>query len=217
MPVRPQQKRLPVFWISFIGSIIILVLLFLFTKPDREPLDPKKLPWNAYFDESGTLHALGIEIGSTKLVEAMNMYNKDVEIRLFTDGDGSNKTAEAYFPTIYVSSIKAALAVTLEVSDEELQVVYDRGAKISPTTSGAKEVKLSTDDNLAFLQKRIASITLIPRKNLSDRAIEMRFGKPDRRLTKEDGLERLYYDKLGLEMIVDPDGHEALQYTPKFR
>jgi len=216
MPTNNQPKKLPVFWISFIGSIVILILLFLFTKPEREPIDPKMLPWNSYYDETGTLHALGISIGSTKLVDAMNLYNKDVEIRLFTDGDGSNKTAEAYFPTVYVASIKAALAVTLEVSDEELQIVYDRGAKISPTTSGAKEVKLSTDDNLAYLQKKISSITLIPRKNLSDRAIKMRFGEPDRRLTKEDGLERLYYDKLGLEMIVNPEGQEALQYAPSF-
>jgi len=197
--------------IVFVGSIILLGL-FVLIQPERESIDQTSLPWNAYFDEQGELHALGITLNQTTLREAMALYGKDVEIRIFTDQDGSNKTAEAYFPTMYIGSIKAAAAVNLVVPADELEAVYNRGAKISPTTSGGREVKLNSQDNLDFLDRTIESITLIPRKNLDQRAIEMRFGEPDRREMQEDGLERLFFNQIGLEMIIDPDGPEALQY-----
>ncbi len=198
--------------IVLIGSLVLLGL-FVFIQPDREGVDQSSLPWNAHYDDQGQLHALGIVLNQTTLREAMELYGKDVEIKLFTDQDGSNKTAEAYFPGMYIGSIKAAVAITLKVPAEELETVYNRGAKISPTTSGGREIKLSSQDNLDFLDKTIESITLIPRKNLTERAIEMRFGQPERRATQDDGLERLYYPQLGLEMIFDPDGPEALQYA----
>ena len=198
--------------LAFVGSFVLLGL-FVLVQPERESVDPSSLPWNAYFDEQGQLHTLGIILNKTTLREAMEIYGKDVEIKLFTDQDGSNKKAEAYFTVMYIGSIKSAAAVNLKVSDEELEAVYNRGAKISPITSGGREVKLSSEDNLNFLEKTIESITLIPRKNLDARSIEMRFGEPDSRFFGEDGLERLHFKKLGLEMIVDPDGPEALQYT----
>jgi len=198
--------------IVIVGSFILLAL-FIMVQPERESLDESSLPWNAYFDEQGKLHALGITLKQTSLREAMDIYGKDVEIRMFTDKDGGNKKAEAYFPTMYIGSIKAAVAVNLMVSEEELNKVYSRGAKISPITSGGREVKLSSDDNLNFLDKTIESITLIPRKNLDERAISMRFGTPDKTALDNDGLQRLFFNKIGLEMIVDPDGPEALQYN----
>ena len=197
--------------IVIVGSFILLAL-FVTIQPERESLNQSSLPWNAQFDEQGQLHALGIILKQTTLREAMDIYGKDVEIRMFTDREGNHKKAEAYFPAMYIGSIKAAAAVNLQVSNEELEIVYNRGAKISPITSGGREVKLSSEDNLNFLDKKIESITLIPRKNLDKRAIEMRFGEPDAKTTDQDGLERFYYNKLGLEMIIDPDGPEALQY-----
>jgi len=196
-------------------SSFILLAIFVFVQPDREGIDESSLPWNAQFDEQGQLHTLGIVLNQTTLRQAMDIYGKDVEIRLFTERDGSNKKAEAYFPTMYIGAIKAAAAVNLKVSAEELETVYNRGAKISPTTSGGREVKLSSQDNYDFLEKTIESITLIPRKNLDPRSIEMRFGQPESRETQDDGFERLHYPKLGLVMILDPDGPEALQYTTK--
>ena len=198
--------------IVIVGSFILLAL-FVMIQPSRESVDENTLPWNAQFNEQGQLEALGITLKQTTLREAMDIFGKDVEISLFTDKEGGQKKAEAYFTVVYIGAIKAAVAVNLQVSEEELEAVYRRGAKISPITSGGREVKLSSDDNLNFLEKKIESMTLIPRKDLDERSIEMRFGVPDRRAMGDDGLERLYFNKLGLEMILDPEGPEALQYS----
>lgn len=207
-----KKRSIPPFLIVLLGSFALLTL-FIWMQPQREPLDKAQLPWNARFDDQGRLHTLGVVLQQTTLREAMTIYGKDVEIRLFTNHDGSNKTAEAYFPAIYIGSIKAAIAVRLQVPAEELEVVYNRGAKISPTGSGAKEIKLASDDNLAFLDKPIVSATLIPRNNLTERGIALRFGEPERKEKQSDGLDHWFFPKLGLEMIIDPEGPEALQYS----
>lgn len=200
--------------IVIVGSFILLAA-FIFLQPEHKEVNQKALPWNAQFNEQGQLEALGITLQQTTLREAMEVFGKDVEIKLFTNKEGGDKKVEAYFTVIYIGAIKASIAVNLDVSDAELETVYNRGAKISPITSGGREVKLSSEDNLNFLEKRIENITLIPRKNLDERSIEMRFGEADRRAIGVDGLERLYFNRMGLEMILDPDGPEALQYSVK--
>lgn len=207
-----KKREIPPFLIVLIGAVL-LYGVFLVLQPERSEVAEERLPWNAQFDQQGQLHALGITLNQTTLRQAMDIYGKDVEIRLFTDHDGGNKSAEAYFPVIYIGSIKAAIAVKLKVSPEELEEVYNRGTKISPTTSGAKEIKLSSQDNLDFLDKIISSVTLIPRKDLDQRAIDLRFGEPDRKETQSDKLEHWFFDRMGLELIIDPEGPEALQYS----
>lgn len=213
MSPKLRARLINPFTIILFGSLALL-WLFIQLSPHRESIEDTQLPWNAYYDDQGQLHALGLSLGESTLQEAMNLYGKDVEIRLFTDGDGNNKTAEAYLPVIYIGSIKGAIAMRLNVSQQELETVYRRGAKIKPTQSGAREIKLSSEDNLAFLNKVISSATLIPRKDLNERAIDIRFGQPDRKEKQSDGLDHWFYDQMGLEMIIDREGPEALQYSP---
>lgn len=211
------KKRLPMFWMVFGGSIVALSLM-VFIQPERSAVEPAHLPWNASFDEQGNLHALGLTPNVTTLREAMTLYGKDVEIKLFTDNvDQSQKSAEAYFPVVYIGSIKGALALKLMVSSTELDEAFNRGKKITLTPSGSREVELSNVDTFGFLGKTFSSVTLVPQKHLSDRAITMRFGEPDRVEVQSDNLPHWFYERLGLELIVDQEGPEALQYTPKVK
>ncbi|WP_127469994.1 hypothetical protein [Thiomicrorhabdus aquaedulcis] len=78
-------------------------------------------------------------------------------------------------------------------------------------------MELSNVDTFGFLDSTFLSVTLIPQKHLSERAIDMRFGQPDRIEVLSDNLPHWYYEKLGLELIVDQEGPEALQYSLKQR
>jgi hypothetical protein len=213
-----EEKRLPVFWISFIGSIVLVTLLIMFTKPDSQQVstDPKQLPWNAHYDESGQLHALGLTLNKSSVADAMQIYGKDVEIKIFSKKDGSDKSLEAFFPVIYIGSIKAGLALRLQADIETLNSYYNKGKKTVPTRTGDREVELYYADAAKLLNHPIISATLVPRKNLTDRAIAMRFGEPDRKETQSDGLDHWFYNKLGLELIIDAEGPEALQYSANY-
>ncbi len=200
------------FWLVLIGSILGFLLILIF-QPDREAIDNSHLPWNAQFDEAGKLHTLGLTIHDSTLADAMSLYGKDVEVKMFSDHDESNKSLEAYFPVMYIGSIKAALAVKLEVTQAELDAAYELGKKITTTTSGTREIELYSSEVEKLLSKNITSLTLVPRNHLTERAISMRFGEPDHKEIQSDNLPHWFFDKLGLEMIIDEEGPEALQYT----
>lgn len=204
------------FWLVLIGSIFGFLLILLF-QPERDVIDNRHLPWNAQFDNSGKLHALGLTIDESTLADAMTLYGKDVEVKIFSDIDESNKSLEAYFPVMYIGSIKAALAVRLEVSQTELDAAYEMGKKITTTTSGTREIELYSSEVEKLLSKKITSLTLVPRNHLTERAISMRFGEPDHKEMQSDNLPHWFFDKLGLEMIIDQEGPEALQYTATSR
>ena len=209
---KKQSKKLPVFWILFSSSIVVFSLILLI-QPERELVDQKHLPWNAHFDEQGKLHALGLTVHESTLADAMTLYGKDVEVKVFSDKDESNKSLEAYFPVIYIGSIKAALALRIDASEDQINQAYSNGKKVTPTTTGELEVELYTSDIASFFNTPISSLALIPRKNLTERAIDKRFGVPDRKEVQSDKLPHWFFDHLGLELILDQEGPEALQYT----
>ena len=211
-----KKKSLPMFWLVLIGSILGFLVILIF-QPDREAIDNTHLPWNAQFDDSGKLHALGLTMHESNLADVMALYGKDVEVKIFSEIDESNKSLEAYFPVMYIGSIKAALAVKLEITKPELDAAYEMGKKITTSTSGAREIELYSSEVEKFLTKKITSVTLVPRNHLTDRAISMRFGEPDRKEIQSDTLPHWFFDKLGLEMIIDQEGPEALQYTTHSR
>jgi len=211
-PKKTKSKNLPVFWILFIFSIVVFAILLLI-QPEREPLNQNFLPWNAHYDDAGELHALGLTVHKSTFADAMKIYGKDVEVKLFSKTDESHKSLEAYFPVIYIGSIKAALTLKLEASKAELDHAFDNGKKITVTTSGERQVELYNSDIAKFFNTPISSLTLIPRNNLTERAIDSRFGDPDRKEVQSDGLPHWFFDKLGLELILDAEGPEALQYS----
>jgi len=209
---KTKTKNLPVFWILFIFSIVTFAIL-LFIQPEREPTNQKLLPWNAHYDSVGKLHALGLIVHQSTFKDAMKIYGKDVEVKMFSKTDESNKSLEAYFPVIYIGSIKAALTIKLEASKAQLNHAFDNGKKITVTTSGERQVELYNSDITKFFNTPISSLTLIPRNNLTEKAIHNRFGQPDRIEVQSDKLPHWFFNKLGLELILDAEGPEALQYT----
>lgn len=205
-------KQWPIFWILFIGSLVVFALLLLI-QPEREPINQAQLPWKSHFDKQGKLHALGLTMHESTLKDAMKLYGKDVEVKLFSHKDESNKTLEAYFPTIYIGTIKAALALRLDAKPTAIEHAYSNGKKTVPTGSGEREVELYNSDIVGFFDTPISSLTLIPRKDLNPDSISKRFGQADLKETQSDGLDHWFFYKLGLEMIIDKEGPEALQYS----
>lgn len=218
MSEQPKHKKrpLPMFWLVFISSIAIYALMLIF-QPSREAVEDQNLPWNAHFNNQGQLETLGLTIGESTVNDAIELYGKDVEVKLFSDLDESNKSVEAYFPVMYIGSIKAALALGIIASEEQKQKAFENGKKIVMSSTGGREVELYNADKITFMDLPVSSVTLLPRKHLTKRAIEMRFGKPDHKETQSDGLEHWFFKDLGLELIIDPEGPEALQYTNSFQ
>ena len=198
------------------GSLFVLASLILF-QPEREAINPNQLPWNAKYDESGKLNVLGLTIGESSLNDAMKLYGKDVEIKIFSDKQENNKSIEAYFPLVYIGSIKAAIALKIDLTQEELDSAYSAGKTTTVTPTGGREVELYSSDVAKFMDHSLSSVTLLPRKHLTERAIAARFGQPDKKEIQSDNLPHWFFNDLGLELIIDEEGPEALQFSHKVR
>lgn len=211
---KKKKLKLSPFWLILIGSLLVLTTLILIP-PEHEAIDPSQLPWNSHYDQDGQLNALGLTIMESSLNDAMKLYGKDVEIKIFSEKDESNKSIEAYFPVIYIGSIKAAIALKIELTQEELDEAYSAGKTTTVTPTGGREVKLYSSDVAKYMDHKLSSITLLPRKHLTERAIATRFGEPDKKEIQSDNLPHWFFYNKGLELIIDEEGPEALQFSHK--
>ena len=211
-PSRLQSlKKMPPFLIVLLAGIALFVLM-LWMSPDRTPIPDEQLPWNAVALENGQVKVIGLTTLETTALEAQRFYKDDITVKIFSKKDESGKSAEVFFPSIHIGTIHASMVLKLKVDPDKLQGIYDRGVKTSINESGNREVTPSQEDDLFLKNQPFTLLTLIPRKSLSEEAIQKRFGAPERIVKQSDGLDHWFYPQKGLELIFDPKGPEALQY-----
>ncbi|KUJ71229.1 hypothetical protein [Thiomicrospira sp. WB1] len=211
MNFRPLFRKLPTWAWVLIGASVITVLFSAFP-PQQDQTPPELLPWNASYNAQGQLEALGLTVGQDTPQQAIDLYGHDFEVKLFSKKDEDNKTAEVFFPSIHISSIHGAIALRLKVPQEQLNHFYSEGVQTTVTKLGNREVTPHNEAIEILKQSPIQSVTLVPRKSLTERAIKMRFGEPERTEVQSDGVPHWFYPDKGLEIILNNEGPDALQY-----
>jgi hypothetical protein len=213
MNLKTVFTNTPIWAWVLIGATTV-TLLFVAFPPERTQTPSQLLPWNAAYNEQGQLQALGLTVGQDTTQQAIDLYGHDYEVRLFSKKDEDNKTAEVFFPSIHISSIHGAIALRLKVPQDELNRFYSEGIQTTVTKLGNREVTPHNEAIEALKQAPIQSVTLVPRKSLTERAIKMRFGEPERTQVQSDGVPHWFYPEKGLEIILNTEGPDALQYYP---
>ncbi|WFE69671.1 hypothetical protein P8S54_05045 [Thiomicrospira sp. R3] len=204
------MKMRPLYWVILIAVALFIGLMTL--APKEETFNQAHLPWNASYDDQGRLHALGIVLNESNLKELTELYGRDIEIKLFQMSDGE-RSAEAYIHSAYIGSIHGSLVIKLSMTDDQLNRYYDRGARTTISKQGAREVQLNNEDTLELFNYPIGELTLVPRRRLTEVAIERRFGQPSRVVENEDLTKSLFFDDKGLELILIEKGNDILRYT----
>ncbi|WP_019894953.1 hypothetical protein [Hydrogenovibrio halophilus] len=213
MNLKTLLAKLPIWAWVLIGATTA-TLMFVVFPPERTQTPPQLLPWNATYNEQGRLQALGLSVGQDTTQQAIDLYGHDYEVRLFSKKDEDGKTAEVFFPSIHISSIHGAIALRLKVPQDELNRFYSEGIQTTVTKLGNREVTPHNEAIEALKKAPIQSVTLVPRKSLTERAIKMRFGEPERTQVQSDGVPHWFYPEKGLEIILNNEGPDALQYYP---
>ncbi len=211
-----KQRRFPTFLIVLLAAVG-LTAVFILIPPNREEVSDKLLPWNSHYNQANQLEALGLVLNQSTPNDAKKLFGNDVEVKIFSKKDESGKAAEVYFPSMNIATIRGAVALSLDVSKEELDAYYSQGVQTTVTQTGNRQVTPNSENIEKLMAKPIKLVTLIPRKNLTKRAIEMRFGQPQRVEKQSDGLEHWFYPDKGLEVLYDEEGPDALQYGPSIQ
>ena len=105
------------------------------------------------------------------------------------------------------------MVLGFDLTEAELNGIYNRGVRISTMGSGTRKVTMHPDD-IAYLHKiAISSITYIPATNLDADIIQKRFGEPAERIQENDATEHWLYPQKGLDLVLNRDAKEVLQYV----
>ena len=205
--------RKTVFWPVLLLSIVAVVVAVLLPGgPPPEP--PHDLPWQIEALPNGNSRVFGIELGRSSLGDLEQQLKEPAEISLFVS-DSGERTVEAYFNSVMLSGIKARFVATLDFDEATLQGLFDRGARIETLAVGRRKVTLSDDDLPRVYRTAVVALTYLPRIDLEPEVLRKRFGEPAERIAEPGGkVEHWLYPGKGLDLVVDAEGKEILQYVP---
>ena len=198
-----------------IARVVVLgMLLFSISACKQVDDQPKEdiYPWQITIQPDGKLRVFGIILNQSTLNDATALFRRDYNIGLFETAN-QPLSLEAYFNEVTMGGISGKFVMTLEASQDELVALLQNAVKRKVLESGAKRYTLKAETSAALAQKRITSLSYIPYINLDEGIIRKRFGEPAERIIVDQKRQHLLYPELGLDLLLDEEGKELLQYV----
>ena len=204
---------------KFVLSLIALVLLalivpfFLPGAGKQAGEDPERnLPWQIAVDGQGGSTVFGLRPGVSTLGDVRRQLGDEIEVAIIAGPDEIGML-EGYYAQLPLGFVLARMIVTVDASDEVISAMRERALKAKHMESTTRRITLHPDDLAAADQLPIRAISVIPTVNLDEATVVQRFGEPGERIVVSDKRTHLLYPKQGLDVVVDKDGKELLQYV----
>ena len=204
---------------KFALSLIALVLLALivpFFIPgagQQAGVDPdSNLPWQITADGPGGSHIFGLRPGVSTLGDVRRRLGDEIEVAIIAEPNEIG-SLEGYYGQIALGFVLAKMIVTVDVPEEVISAMRERALKAKHMESTTRRITLHPDDLAAVDRAPISAISVIPTVNLEAATVIQRFGEPGERIAVSDKRTHLLYPKHGLDVVLDKDGKELLQYV----
>lgn len=200
-------------------SLIALVLLalivpFLMPGPgQQEGVDPNSnLPWQITVDAQGGTSVFGLKPGISTLGEVRQRLGGEIEVAIIAEPNELG-SLEAYYSQVPLGFVLAKVIVTVDATNEAISAMRERAVKAKHMESMTRKITLQPDDMAAAELLPVRAISVIPTVNLDEATIVQRFGEPGERIVLSEKRMHLLYPKQGLDILLDQDGKELLQYV----
>jgi hypothetical protein len=204
---------------KFALSLIALVLLalivpfFLPGAGQHAGVDPNSnLPWQIAVDGQGGSSVFGLQPGVSTLGDVRRRLGSEIEVAIIAEPNEIG-TLEGYYAQVPLGFVLAKMVVTVDVPDEAISAMRERALRAKHMESTTRRITLHPDDLAAAGRLPVRAISLIPTINLDEATIVQRFGEPGERIVVSEKRTHLLYPTLGLDVLVDKDGKELLQYV----
>lgn len=197
-------------------ALIIFALIIPFLIPgagQQDGVDPNSnLPWQIAVDGEGGSSVFGLKLGVSTLGEVRQRLGDEIEVAIIAEPDELG-TLEGYYGQVPLGFVLAKMIVTVDAKNELISVMRDRALKAKHMESLTRKITLQPSDLAVADQLPVRAISVIPTVNLDEATIIQRFGEPGERIVLSEKRTHLLYPKLGLDVLVDADGKELLQYV----
>ncbi len=170
------------------------------------------LPWLITAHADGSSDALGVKLGSSTLADARQQFGPDTQLAIIA-APGENGTLEAFVDPAQAGFIAGKLVITADLPAARLKAMRDQALKSEFMESTTRKYTLRDADMADALQARIVSLSFIPQASLDADIILARFGQPASRVRSTAHQEHFLYPDKGLDVLMDDEGKELLQYV----
>lgn len=197
-------------------ALIAIALIVPFLVPGlgkQEGVDPNaNLPWQIELDAQGGSSVFGIHPGVSTVGEVRQKFGSEMDVAIVAEPNEMG-TLEGYYSQVALGFVLAKVIVTVDAKKELILEMRDRALKAKHMESMTRKITLSPDDLAAIEKMPVKAISVIPSVNLDEATVIQRFGPPGERLAVSEKRVHLLYPEKGLDVVVDSDGKELLQYV----
>jgi hypothetical protein len=194
--------------------VAALVIPFLFPDVGRQAgTDPNRnLPWQVAADGQGGSTVFGLRPGASTLGEVRRALGDDLELAIIAAPNEAG-SLEGYYGQVKLGFVLAKMIVTVDAPEATVSAMRERALKAEHMESTTRKITLHPDDRAAADALPVRAIAVIPTVNLDEATVVARFGQPGERIVASEKRVHLLYPALGLDVLVDGDGKELLQYV----
>jgi hypothetical protein len=195
------------------AAVLFLVLTFLPRSLSDTPADAAQgLPWQIDVLPDGTSRVFGLTIGTSTLADARARFGNEGDLAIVA-APGESGTVEAFYGDVALGVITGKLVLTAEMSEQLVESMWQRARKVEYMRSSTKKATLTDEDADLAERAPIRAIAFIPTVNLDQDMVLQRFGRPTERIRSSEVVEHFLYPDRGLDIILDSEGKELLQYV----
>lgn len=195
--------------------ITIIALVIALSIPGREHNTRNDLPWQITPTATGLVKVFGLTIGESSLQQVETKFEEPAKLSMFERVEDKHRVVEAYFDRILLSGIRAQVVVVIDVSNQLLEDIYQRGTRIAKMGDGGRKVTLNAEDIERIYQMPIRSMTYIPKAKLDGALLTKRFGEPQQKIAEtEAAITHWLYPEKGLDILLNDNGKVVFQYLP---
>lgn len=199
-----------IYWGVGIMSVLILAGSFFL------PADSKRnddLPWHIEHPTPDSVRVFGLTLGESVTNEAELRFKEPAKPSLFKSPEGK-LIAEVFFEQVSLAGLPSKIVLTIDVPDQELKGMYERGLRMAATGSG-KKITMTPDDIATLRTLPISSVTYLPSLRVDEAIFLKRFGQPAQRIQeKKSGAIHWLYPQNGLDIALGGGEKPLLQYVP---
>jgi hypothetical protein len=170
------------------------------------------LPWQIEVLPEGNSKVSGLVLGVATLADVRKRFGTDMEVAIVA-APGESGNVEAFYQDVTLGAVSGKLLVTADIDDTHTTQMAQRAVKVDYMQSSTKKWTLTQDDLATVYAAQIRTLTFIPTANLDEQVVLMRFGKPAERIRISEHKEHFLYPDRGLDLILDDEGKEVLQYV----
>jgi hypothetical protein len=126
---------------------------------------------------------------------------------------GEPESLELYFNDVTLGVVTGKLIATANLTTDQLAAMRQRATQTKYMNSNARKSALADEDMSAAYAAPIRAISLVPTINLDEAMVVQRFGQPVEKIRTTEHTEHFLYPDRGLDVVLDSDGKELLQYV----